>query len=169
MDEQTSLPDSRRSEKERVQARSSVFKKELWLRDLIFTQIVFVVGTSWVGTAAKLGPSQTVYWLLAILLFYLPVAAVVIYLNRIMPLEGGLYQWAKFGFNDFAGFMVAWNLWLLGIVVMAGAGLVVATDISYEVGAIAPWGRARKAYVSILNGGFVGAAFLLAVLRSWTA
>ncbi len=128
MDEQTSLPDSRRTEEERVEARSSVFKKELGLRDLIFTQIVFVVGTSWVGTAAKLGPSQTVYWLLAILLFYLPVAAVVIYLNRIMPLEGGLYQWAKFGFNDFAGFMVAWNLWLLGIVVMAGTGLVVRLD-----------------------------------------
>ena len=31
------------------------------------------------------------------LLFYLPLAAVVIYLNRLMPLEGGLYQWAKAG------------------------------------------------------------------------
>ena len=27
-----------------------------------------------------------------------------------MPLEGGLYQWAKLGFNEFTGFMVAWNL-----------------------------------------------------------
>src|SRR5204863_8587304 len=124
------------SSEQSVAAHSAVFEKELGLRDLIFTQIVFVVGTSWVGTAAKLGPSQTVYWLLAILLFYLPVAAVVIYLNRIMPLEGGLYQWAKFGFNDFAGFMVAWNLWLLGIVVMAGTGFVVCTNIFYAFGPI---------------------------------
>ena len=96
-----------RQEEERVAAESAVFKKELGLRDLVLTQIVFVVGGSWVGTAAKLGSAQTFYWLLAILLFYLPVAAVVIYLNRLMPLEGGLYQWAKFGFNEFTGFMVA--------------------------------------------------------------
>src|SRR6266849_5094979 len=113
-----------------VAAQSTVFKKELGLRDLVLTQIVFVVGTSWVGTAAKLGPSQTVYWLLAILLFYLPIAGVIIYLNRIMPLEGGLYQWAKLGFNEFTGFIVAWNLWLLGISVMAGTGLVIATNLS---------------------------------------
>lgn len=74
-----------------VEGRSSVFKKELGLFDLVLTQIVFVVGTIWVGTAAKLGYSQVIFWLLAILLFYLPLAAVVIFLNRLMPLEGGLY------------------------------------------------------------------------------
>src|SRR5437870_13493996 len=100
---------SLRSEEARVAAKSAVFKKELGLWDLILTQIVFVVGGSWVGTAAKLGPSHLAYWLLALLLFYVPQAAVVIYLNKRMPLEGGLYQWAKFGFNKFAGFMVAWN------------------------------------------------------------
>jgi hypothetical protein len=116
-------------EEHRVEAHSDAFKKELGLRDLVLTQIVFVVGTSWVGTAAKLGPSQTAYWLFAILLFYLPIAAVIIYLNRIMPLEGGLYQWAKLGFNEFTGFIVAWNLWLPGISVMAGTGLVIATNL----------------------------------------
>jgi amino acid transporter len=27
-----------------------------------------------------------------------------------MPLEGGLYQWAKLGFNELAGFLVAMNV-----------------------------------------------------------
>ena len=53
-----------------------------------------------------------VFWLIAIALFYLPSAAVAVWLNRAMPLEGGLYQWAKLGFNEFFGFIVAWNLWL---------------------------------------------------------
>jgi amino acid transporter len=139
------------SEERRVEERSRVFKKELGLRDLVLTQIVFVVGTAWVGTAAKLGSSQVVFWLIAILLFYFPLAAVVIYLNRIMPLEGGLYQWAKFGFNEFAGFMVAWNLWLLGIVVMAGTGLVVATNLSYAIGPAANWLPGSKWFVSLVN------------------
>src|SRR6266571_1012675 len=78
-----------------VQSHSAAFRKELGLFDLVLTQIVFVVGTIWVGWAAKLGHSQIIFWLLAILLFYLPLATAVIFLNRLMPLEGGLYQWAK--------------------------------------------------------------------------
>jgi len=79
-----------RREEERVEGRSAAFRKQLGLTDLVLTQIVFVVGTIWVGTAAKLGADQLFFWLLAILTFYLPLAAVVIHLNRLMPLEGGL-------------------------------------------------------------------------------
>ena len=79
-------------------------RRELGLRDLVLTQILFVVGLPWIGVAGKLGPSHTVYWLLAMLTFYIPCAAVVIFLNTRMPLEGGLYQWAKLGFNPFTDF-----------------------------------------------------------------
>src|SRR5712692_1960662 len=101
-----------RREEERVEARSGVFKKELGLTDLALTQVLFIVGLPWVGVAAKQGPSHIVLWLLAMALFYVPSAVVVTYLSRSMPLEGGLYQWAKLGFNEMLGFMVAWNLWL---------------------------------------------------------
>ena len=153
-----------REEEKRVKERSAVFKKELGLRDLVLTQIVFVVGSSWVGTAAKLGPSQTVYWLLAILLFYLPIAGVIIYLNGIMPLEGGLYQWAKLGFNEFVGFIVAWNLWLLGISVMAGTGLVIATNLAYAFGPNMAWMPGNRLFVSALNG-VLFAALILVTIR----
>ncbi len=158
-----SLSTSFQQEEARVVAQSAGFKKELGLRDLVLTQIVFVVGTSWVGTAAKLGSAQTVYWLLAITLFYLPLAAVVIYLNRIMPLEGGLYQWAKLGFNEFTGFIVAWNLWLLGIAVMAGTGLVVATNLSYAIGPAAAWLPASRVFVAALNGALIAALVLVTI------
>ena len=73
-----------------VEQQSTALKKPLGLRDLVLTQIVFVVGSSWVGTAAKLGHAHLFFWLLAILLFYIPQAAVVIYLSGRMPLEGGI-------------------------------------------------------------------------------
>ena len=135
----------------RVEDHSTALKKELGLRDLVLTQIVFVVGTSWVGTAAKLGSSHLFFWLAAIVLFYIPQAAVVIYLNRLMPLEGGLYQWAKLGFNEFVGFMVAWNLWLLAITVMALCGLVVTTNLSYAIGESAAWMQESKWFVALVN------------------
>src|SRR6195256_5123053 len=113
-----------RREEARVEARSGVFKKELGLTDLVLTQVLFIVGLPWIGVAARQGPSHVVLWLLAMLFFYLPSAA-VIYLNRIMPLEGGLYQWAKLGFNPLLGFLVAWNLWLFAILNTSEIGLQV--------------------------------------------
>ena len=116
-----------------VEAHSAGLKKELGLFDLVLTQILFVVGTFWVGWAAKLGYQQGIFWLLAIVTFYLPLAAVVIFLNRLAPLEGGLYQWAKIAFNDFVAFMVAWNLWVFAITILAGIGLAVTTNVSYAI------------------------------------
>src|SRR5687767_9073322 len=122
-----------------VEAHSAVLKKELGLFDLVLTQVVFVVGTFWVGWAAKIGHEQNVFWILAIVTFYLPLAAAVIFLARLMPLEGGLYQWAKLAFNDFVAFMVGWNLWVFAISILAGIGLVVTTNISYAIGPSAEW------------------------------
>ena len=76
----------------RVEERSKVLRKELGLGTLVLTQILYVVGLTWVGFAGKLGAAHAVAWLWAIAFFYIPTAAVVLYLNRLMPLEGGLYQ-----------------------------------------------------------------------------
>ena len=95
---------------------------------------MYVVGSAWVGTAAKVGPSHIVFWALAILLFYLPQAAVVIYLNRLMPLEGGLYQWASAGLGRFLGFLVGWNLWAYTVLILATFAVVVAANFSYLLG-----------------------------------
>lgn len=146
-----------------VEGHSAALKKELGLRDLVLMQVVFVVGTSWVGAAAKLGQSHLFFWLLAIVLFYIPQAAVVIYLNRLMPLEGGLYQWAKLGFNDFIGFIVAWNLWLLAITVMALSGLVVTTNLSYSIGASAAWMQESKWFVSLVSSVLVAVLVLVSI------
>ncbi|PYM08784.1 MAG: amino acid permease [Candidatus Rokuibacteriota bacterium] len=155
-DDQTPALAAVRREETRVEERSALFRKELGLTDLVLTQIVFVVGTIWVGTAAKLGANQLFFWLLAILTFYLPLAAVVIHLNRLMPLEGGLYQWAKLAFNDFVGFMVAWDLWIFAILVMSGIGLTVATNLSYALGPGARWMAENKWFITAFSCGLVG-------------
>src|SRR5207247_8271898 len=99
-------------EEAKVEAHSAALKKELGVRDLVLTQILFIIGLTWIGVAGKLGPSHVVLWLLAVVLFYLPLSAVVIWLNQLMPLEGGLYQWAKLGFNQTMVRMIAWHRWL---------------------------------------------------------
>ena len=139
----TDAEDLRRGESA-VIAHSGAFKKELGLTDLALTQILFIIGLTWVGNAAKLGPSHVIFWLLAITLFYVPSAIVVISLTRLMPLEGGLYQWAKLGFNEAAGFMVAWNLWLYVMMNTSEAGITLVSYLSYALGPRAAWMASNK-------------------------
>ena len=154
-----------------VEARSAVFKKELGLFDLVLTQVVFVVGTFWVGWAARLGHEQNIFWILAILTFYLPLAAAVIFLNRLMPLEGGLYQWSKIAFNDFVAFIVGWNLWVFAISILAGIGLIVTTSISYAIGPGAAWMRDSTKMIVLITfllvAGMVVAATRGLALGKW--
>src|SRR5512138_2876400 len=130
----TAAADESRARRRVVEAHSAGLRKELGLPDLTLTQVLFIVGLPWVGVAAKQGPAHVVLWLAAIVFFYLPSAIVVIHLNRLMPLEGGLYQWAKLGFNDMTGFLVAWNLWLFAILNTSETGLQITEYAAYITG-----------------------------------
>jgi amino acid transporter len=113
--------------------------RPLGLGDLVLAQILCVVGSSWVGVAGGLGPAQSLTWVAAMLLFYGPMAASVICLNRRMPLEGGLYVWAREAFGDLGGFLTAWNLWVYGIAVTATILYAIPTELSYLIGPAAAW------------------------------
>ena len=112
-----------------VQAHGAVLRRELGIFDLVLAQILLVIVPDFFGTAVKAGSAHVVLWLLAILVFFIPLALVVAHLNRLMPLEGGLYEWARLAFNDQVGFLVAWNLWLFIVLYVAIIGLVATTCI----------------------------------------
>ena len=114
-----------------VQAHSASLRRELGIADLVLAQILIIIVPEFFGTAVKAGNSHVVLWLLAILLFFIPHAFVVAHLNRLMPLEGGLYEWARLAFSDRTGFLVAWNIWLLQTVQVSQIALVTTTYISY--------------------------------------
>ena len=138
--------------------------RRLGLRDLVLTQILCVVGSSWVGVAAGLGRAQTLTWIAAMLIFYLPMAASVIGLNRQMPLEGGLYVWAHKAFGDFGGFLTAWNIWVYGVAVTATILDAIPTELSYLIGPTAAW-LPENHLVSLLIVTSMIAAITVAALR----
>jgi amino acid transporter len=144
-------------------SRQEALHKELGLADLVLAQVLCVVGSTWVGVAAKLGRAHVAYWLGAMLLFYLPLAVVVIYLNRLMPLEGGLYQWAKAGYGEMAGFLTAWNLWVYAVIVTGAILFVIPTDLSYMIGAQGGWIPQSKTVTLLLIGGVMVAITWVAV------
>jgi glutamate:GABA antiporter len=148
----------------RVEAHSATLKKDLGVRDLALTQILFIVGLTWIGVAGKLGPSHVIFWLLALVLFYVPSAVVVMYLSRLMPLEGGLYQWAKLGLNGTVGFLLAWNLWLYVILLTSEIGLTCATYLSYALGPSASWMTTSNWFVALATAALMSLMVLASVI-----
>jgi amino acid transporter len=147
-----------------VEQESSHLRQELGLTDLVLTQILYVVGLSWVGVAAKLGTSQIPFWLAAMALFYLPQAIVVVHLSRRFPLEGGLYQWAKLGLNEAMAFLVGWNLWIYAIVLLGTFGLSVANALIYAIGPDAQWLSGNHAFIGAVSGGLLGTLVVVSIL-----
>jgi glutamate:GABA antiporter len=137
-------------------------KRQLRLRDLVLAQVLTVVGSSWVGLAAGLGRAQTLVWLLALVSFYLPMAISVFYLNRAMPLEGGLYVWARHAFGDALGFMTAWNIWLYALSSIATILFQIPSEFSYMIGPSAAHLPENHAFVYSLLA-------ILVALLAWTA
>src|SRR5262245_1251910 len=84
-------------------------------------------------------------------LFYVPSAIVVIHLTRLMPLEGGLYQWAKLGFNEPVGFLVAWNLWLFAILNTSETGIQATQYAGYVIGPSIEWLTGSRWFIALVS------------------
>src|ERR1039457_2100316 len=153
------MASSDQSEIARTQARSASLPRELLLTDLVFLQILLIVGLPWTGYAARLGGAHFALWLLAILLFYFPLAATVTFLSRRLPLEGGIYQWVKLGISPFAGFQAAWNYSFF--LIYAASGSVVANSLSYVAGPRGAWMSSSKPVILACSLVFFALVYLV--------
>ncbi len=141
-------------------ASSHALRRALGLRDLVPMQILLVVGITWSGIAAKQGGTHIWFWLAGILTMFVPLAAVVGWCARVWPLEGGVYQWTKFAFGPFAGFMSAWNFGLWALLAVSNIGIMTATSLSYGLGPRAAWMEENHSLILGLSVGL----FLLILL-----
>ena len=90
---------------------SSRPRRAMGFRDLVLFYIVTGISLRWIATAATVGASAVVVWLIAWCAFYLPLALSVMELSSRYPQEGGLYIWSKRAFGEFPGFMTGWTYW----------------------------------------------------------
>lgn len=91
---------------------SPVFIKALGLRDVVLMTVIATVSPRWITRSAMLGAPALVLWLLAGLLFGVPLAMAVVALARRYPEQGGLYPWTRRAFGPLHGFIAGWCYWL---------------------------------------------------------
>ena len=103
----------------------------LTLWDVVAMNIVAVVGLRWISRSARLGAPSVTLWMLACLLFFIPLAAVIAELSSRHPEQGGIYAWARRAFGPAHGFVCGWCMWVNNLfyfpslLLFAGANLMV--------------------------------------------
>ena len=148
---------------EAVQSHSTALRKELGLFDLVLAQILIIIVADYMGTAVKAGTAHVFFWILAIALFFVPQALVVIHMSRLLPVEGGLYEWARIAFNDQLGFLVAWNLWLYVILYVGLGGLLTVSFGSYVISGAA-WIASSKSMIVLASFAVIATTMCIAGL-----
>lgn len=81
------------------------------LRDVTMFAITCIVGSRWIPAAAHAGPGSITLWLLAAVLFMMPLAVAVAALSVKYPGTGGLYLWTRNDFGPWHGFLCFWSYW----------------------------------------------------------
>ena len=104
------------------------------LRDLVLFNLAALIGLTWLGTAAKAGPSSITLWLLACLLFFIPQGLAVVTLSRAHPEEGGIYAWTKREFGVGHGFLCGWCYWVCNLLFYPSALLATSVSATYAIG-----------------------------------
>jgi glutamate:GABA antiporter len=84
----------------------------LTLWDVVAMNIVAVVGLRWISRSARLGAPSVTLWILACVVFFVPLAAVIAELSSRHPEQGGIYAWARRAFGPAHGFICGWCMWV---------------------------------------------------------
>lgn len=88
-------------------------------------------GIRWIAVAAAVGPSSLPLWLLALIVFFIPLSVATAELTSRFEGEGGIYLWVRETLGPFAGFLCGWIYWIslmpyFGTILYFLGGLILA-------------------------------------------
>ena len=130
-------------------------RRTLGVSDLVFLNIAAILGVRWLSTAAQMGPSSLVLWLLAVVVFFIPSGLTVMELNSRHSGDGGVYLWAKAAFGEQHGFIAGWTYWVNNLFYFPGLLLFIAGAFLYFGG---------SEWLELGDSAYYNAAFSLTLL-----
>ncbi len=129
--------------------------RTLGVMDLVLLNIAAILGIRWLSTAAQMGPSALLLWLLAALVFFIPSGLAVMELSSREPGEGGIYLWSKSAFGEMHGFIAGWAYWVNNLFYYPGLLLFIAGAFLYLGG---------DRWLGLEDSPYYNAAFALTLL-----
>src|SRR5579862_6584203 len=86
--------------------------QKLGFLDTAAYMIAVGIGIRWIAVAAAVGPASLPMWLLALIVFFVPLSVATAELTSRYEAEGGIDAWARDGIGPLAGFICGWFYWI---------------------------------------------------------
>jgi amino acid transporter len=130
---------------------SNGFIRALGLWDVVAMNIVAIVGLRWIARSARAGAPSVTLWVLACLLFFVPLAVALIELSRRYPEQGGIYAWVRRAFGPLHGYLCGWCMWVNNLFYFPSLLLFAAANAALVFGGV----QADRLYSVVFVLGFL--------------
>jgi amino acid transporter len=110
--------------------------RTLGFADLFFYAASVALSIRWISVAAAAGPASLPIWVLAVLVFSVPLVLATAELTGRFPGEGGVYAWTGETFGPFWGFLCGWLYWVSNLPFFSGVLVFMLNLLSLALGPI---------------------------------
>jgi amino acid transporter len=125
--------------------------RSLGVRDIVILTVAAIIGLQWLSSAAQMGPPSLLLWVLAVLIFFFPLAVTVIELSSRLPGEGGIYLWCRTAFGEAHGFLVGWVYWVNNVLFFPTLLLLIAGAVLFIFGERGTWLQDSAIYNAVFS------------------
>jgi amino acid transporter len=113
---------------------NGAFITALGLWDVVAMNIVAIVGLRWIARSARLGAPSVTLWILAWLVFCIPLALALIELSSRHPEQGGIYAWVRRAFGPLHAYLAGWCMWVNNLFYFPSLLLFAAANFALAIG-----------------------------------
>jgi amino acid transporter len=107
--------------------------KKIGVLGLSLISINSILGLRNIAYASTIGPSAIFFWILAALLYFVPIGLIVAELSTTYPNQGGMGVWVKRAFGEKASFLCSWFFWIANFTYYPSLLLTTTVAVSYAI------------------------------------
>ncbi|MCD7033326.1 amino acid permease [Metabacillus sp. GX 13764] len=109
--------------------------KKIGVLGLSLISINAILGLKNIPFAATIGPSAVSFWILAALLYFIPISLIVAELSTAFPEQGGISAWVERAFGKKAAFLCGWFFWVANFTYYPSLLIGITVNVSYAINA----------------------------------
>lgn len=88
------------------------YKKVLHFLDMTLFTVSAILVLDTLAPSASIGPSSISWWIITLILFFVPYGLMTAELGTAYPKQGGVYQWVKRAYGEKWGARITWLYWV---------------------------------------------------------
>jgi amino acid transporter len=128
-------------------SKNSSVKGFVTINSIVFMNIAALLGVRWFSTAGKYGAGSILLWIIAAVIFFVPMALICAEFSSIFPeSKGGMIGWIKEGLGEKPAFYASWMYYISFYFYFPAVLTFVAIALAY---AVCPSLAQNKAYTTL--------------------